>query len=76
MYHIIDGVVYKRGYKLPYLRCVHPAQVKGILQEFHEGFCGSHVGGRALSRRALLQGYYWLMMVRDSQEYVRLCDKC
>ena len=26
-YHVIDGVLYKRGYRLPYLRCVHLAQV-------------------------------------------------
>ena len=75
-YHIINGVLYKHGYRLQYLRCVHQTQVQEILQEIHEGICGSHIGGRALSRRALLQGYYWPTMVRDSQEYVRRCDKC
>ena len=53
-YHVINGTLYKRGYILPYLRCVHPTQVGAILSEIHGGICGSHVGGRALSRRALL----------------------
>ena len=75
-YHVIDGALYKRGYTLPYLRCVHHTQIGTILSEIHEGICGSHIGGRALSIRALLQGYYWLTMARDSQEYVKHCDKC
>ena len=68
-YHVINGMLYKRGYTLSYLRCIHPTQVKDILQEIHKGICGSHIGGRALSRKTLLQGYYWPTMARDSQDY-------
>ena len=53
-YHVINGVLYKRGYSIPYLQCIHPAQVMGILQEIHEGVCCSHIGGRSLFRIALL----------------------
>ena len=63
-YHIINRVLYKRRYTLLYLRCVHPTQVRDILQEIH-------IGGRALSRRALLQEYYWPTMARDLQDYVK-----
>ena len=45
-YHIINGVLYKRGYTIPYLWCDHLAQVIDILQEIHEGVCDSHIGGR------------------------------
>ena len=75
-YHLMDGVLYRRGYALPYRKCVHPTQVKAILQEIHEGVCSSHIRGRALSRRALLQRYYWPTMARDSRDYVSKCDKC
>ena len=75
-YHIINGVLYKRGYRFPYLWCVHSTQVGDILQDIHEGICGSHIGGWALSRGALLQGYYWPTMTRDSHDYVKWCDKC
>ena len=61
-YHVIDGALYKRGYTLPYLRCVHPTQIGTILSEIYKGICGSYIGGRALSRRVLLQGYYWPTM--------------
>ena len=30
-YHFINGVLYKRGFTIPYLRFVHPTQVAGIL---------------------------------------------
>ena len=65
-YHTINSILYKRGYTLVYLQCIHPTQVKDILQEIHRGVCGSHIGGQSLSKRALLQGYYWPTMAWDS----------
>ena len=34
-YHLIDVMLYNRGFTIPYLRCIHPNQVTGILQEIH-----------------------------------------
>ena len=48
---------YKRLYLGPYLLCVHPEAVETLLEELHEGVCGSHTGGRSLSHRTLTQGY-------------------
>ena len=31
-YHIINGILYKRGCTLLYLQCMHPTQVKDILE--------------------------------------------
>ena len=45
--------LYKRSFSVPYLLCVHPGAVELILEELHEGICGSHTGGRSLSHRAL-----------------------
>lgn len=42
-----------------YLHCVLPDKVQGILFEIHEGICGSHVGERSLTHRAISQGYWW-----------------
>ena len=38
-------VLYKRGFKGPDLRCVGPEEARLIMQEIHEGTCGSHSGG-------------------------------
>ena len=55
LYHLMNEVLYKKGFTIPYLQCIHPTQVIGILQEIYEGVCRSHIGGQALSKRALLQ---------------------
>ena len=52
-----DRKLYKRSFFGPYLFCVHPETSESLLEELHEGVCGSHTGGRSLSYRALTQGY-------------------
>ena len=52
-----DHKLYKRSFSWPYLLCVHPEQTESLLEEMHEGICGSHTGGRSLAHRALTQGY-------------------
>ena len=52
-----DSKLYKRSFSGPYLLCLHPDATKLILEELHEGICGSHIGGRSLSHRAITQGY-------------------
>ena len=48
-----DRKLYKRSFSGPYLLCVHPEASELLLKELHEGVCGSHIGGRSLSHRAL-----------------------
>ena len=54
-----DQKLYKCFFFGPYLLCIHPEASKLLLEELHEGICGSHTGGRSLSHRALTQGYWW-----------------
>ena len=71
-----DRNLYKRSFSGPYLFCVHPEASKSLLEELHEGVCGSHTGGRSLFHRALTQGYWWPNMQKEAQEYVKKCDQC
>ncbi|XP_075645832.1 uncharacterized protein LOC142617006 [Castanea sativa] len=66
--------LYRRSYAGPYLLCVHPEAVEPLLEELHEGVCGSHIGGRSLAHRAMTQGYWWPSMQKTSQEYAKKCD--
>ena len=68
--------MYKRSFSGPYLLCVHLDASESLLEEPHEGVCGSHIGGRSLSHRAITQGYWWPDMQKEAQEYVRKCDQC
>ena len=54
-----DSKLYRRSFSGPYLLCVHPEQTESLLEEMHEGICGSHTRGRSLAHRAITQGYWW-----------------
>lgn len=68
--------LYKCSFSRPYLLCIHLEVVEPLLEELHEGICGSHIGERSLSYRALTQGYWWPSMQEGAQDYVRKCDQC
>ena len=48
-----DQKLYKCSFSGPYLLCVHSEAVELLLEELHEGICGSHTGSRSLPHRAL-----------------------
>ena len=48
-----DHKLYKCSYSRPYLLCIHPEAVELLLEELHEGICGSHIGGKSLSHRVI-----------------------
>ena len=68
--------LYKRSFLGPYLLCVHPEMTKSLLENLYEEICGSHTGGRSLAHRVITQGYWWLNMQREAQEYVKKNDQC
>ncbi|KAM2585026.1 hypothetical protein TB2_045945 [Malus domestica] len=74
-YLIINDQLYKRGFNLPYLRHLTPAEAETVLQEIHEGVCGDHAGSRSLAHKAFRQGYYWLTLHQDAMRISRSCDK-
>ena len=51
--------LYKPSISGPYLLCVPPDTTESLLEELHEGICGSHTSGRSLAHRAITQGYWW-----------------
>ncbi|KAM2032989.1 hypothetical protein ACFX1T_014941 [Malus domestica] len=75
-YLIINDQLYKRGFNLPYLRCLTPAEAETVIREIHEGVCGDHAGSRSLAHKAFRQGYYWPTLHQDAIIISRSCDKC
>ncbi|XP_074351889.1 uncharacterized protein LOC141691042 [Apium graveolens] len=45
-YSLIEGLLYKRSFIIPYLKCLRPLEVKEALKEAHEGICGQYLGGQ------------------------------
>ncbi|XP_068498244.1 uncharacterized protein [Phaseolus vulgaris] len=75
-YTLVDGKLFRHGYAHPILYCVSGEQCTQIMTELHEGLCGSHIGDRALSSKAIRAGYYWPTMREDCTRYVQRCKQC
>ncbi|XP_074377075.1 uncharacterized protein LOC141718597 [Apium graveolens] len=50
-YSLIECLLYKRSFFIPYLKCLRPLEADEALKEAHEGICGQHLGaGPSLTR--------------------------
>ncbi|XP_071906208.1 uncharacterized protein [Coffea arabica] len=75
-YALTHGVLYRKSYLQPWLKCVTPEKGNYVLRELLEGICGNHVGPRVLAKKGILAGYYWPTIFRDSAELVARCKSC
>jgi ribonuclease HI len=75
-YVLIGGILYRRGYIEPLLKCLTNSESECVLKEIHEGICGNHSGSRMLAHKATRAGYYWPTMNKDLVRLVQHCDKC
>ena len=75
-YTMIGQDLYRRGYSTPLLKCLNKEQSQYVLQEIHDGACGSHSGARTMAAKVIRAGYYWPTVHGDSADYVKKCKKC
>ncbi|KAG8483053.1 hypothetical protein CXB51_021946 [Gossypium anomalum] len=75
--YVLDGdILYKRRKDQVLLRCVDAVEAKLILEEVHEGVCGTHANGFMMARQIMRFGYYWATMEGDCINYTKKCHKC
>ncbi|KAG8488270.1 hypothetical protein CXB51_018004 [Gossypium anomalum] len=75
--YVLDGeILYKRRKDQVLLRCVDAVGAKKILEEVHEGVCGTHANGFTMARKIMRFGYYWSKMEGDCISYAKKCHKC
>ena len=73
---ILNDALYKRGFSMPYLKCVDKDEAKYILKEIHEGICGDHAGPKSLVSKVIQTDFFWPTTQVDAVELVKKCDKC
>nr|GEZ06285.1 reverse transcriptase domain-containing protein [Tanacetum cinerariifolium] len=73
-YELIEGILYKRSFITPWLRCVGPVQAEYVMKEIHEGSCNMHAGPRSVVAKAIRLGYFWPTMHKDAQDMIRKCS--
>ncbi|XP_071688260.1 uncharacterized protein [Rutidosis leptorrhynchoides] len=76
MYMLRDGVLFKKSFTAPLLRCVGPSEAETIVREVHEGTCGMHAGFRTVVGKIMRLGYFWLSMYGDTKEIIKACASC
>ncbi|KAG8491686.1 hypothetical protein CXB51_014947 [Gossypium anomalum] len=75
--YVFDGnILYKKRKEQVLLRCVDAVEAKLILEEVHEGVCGTNTNGFTMARQIMRFGYYWSTMEGDCINYAKKCHKC
>jgi len=75
-YFLSGDILYKRSFDGMLMRCLNEKEARKVIEEVHEGSCGSHSSGHNMAKKILRMGYYWLKMETDCIDYVRKCHKC
>ena len=57
-------------------RCVSEVEVHSIIQHCHDLPCGGHAAASNTSSKILQCGFYWPMLFRNVQAYVKTCYLC
>ena len=75
-YILCRGQLYRRSYDDIYLRCLKKEEAEKVMEEVHQGICGSHMNGRMLAKKILRMEYYLNTMETDYVDYVKSCHDC
>ena len=70
-YALIRGVLYRKSFSGPLLRCLTEKETVEVLDAIHSGVCGNHSGGRSLAHKAITAGYFWPYMMQDAMKFVK-----
>ncbi|XP_075500042.1 uncharacterized protein LOC142538613 [Primulina tabacum] len=76
MFVFLNDVLYRRSYQGPLLKCLSENEVEYVLLEIHEGCCGEHLGGTALARKTILDGFWWPRVNKNAAQFVLSCKGC
>ncbi|XP_071718686.1 uncharacterized protein [Rutidosis leptorrhynchoides] len=76
MYLLNKGILYRKYFLGPHLRCLNPTQAESIIREVHEGMCALHSGHKIVASKIMRLGYYLPSMYRDVAEVIRKYQLC
>ena len=71
-----EGVLYKKEKDQVLLRCIDSSEASRIVEDIHQGVCGTHANRHRMTKQVMKAGYYWLTLESDCIKYDRKCHKC
>ncbi|KAL3690876.1 hypothetical protein R1sor_004527 [Riccia sorocarpa] len=75
-YELKNGILFKMGSDKELRRCLESYEVGGVIESLHSEASGGHYAMKNTVKKILAAGYWWPMMFKDTQEYIRRCDAC
>jgi hypothetical protein len=76
MYHLIDGILYRRGVNGMMMKCISREEGIQLLQDIHSGVCRSHSSCRSIIGKAFRHGFYWPTAKDDAMEVITKWKDC
>ncbi|XP_071727739.1 uncharacterized protein [Rutidosis leptorrhynchoides] len=73
MYTIENGVLYRKSYHGPLMRCVGPAEAEMIIEEVHRGSWALHSGYKTIASKIMRLGYFLPTLYHDVAKIVKRC---
>jgi ribonuclease HI len=75
-YVLIGDDLFYRTLEGLLLKCLGPVESNRLLQEVHEGTCGTHQSAHKMKWLIRRSGYYWPTMLQDCFKYYKGCQAC
>lgn len=72
---IVKGVLFRKSFSGPLLRCMTKSKANEVLNTIHSRVCGNHSVGRSLAHKAITFGYFWPYMMQDEKNFAKKCEK-
>jgi hypothetical protein len=73
---IVNGEIYKKSHTKILQRCIPTKHGRNLLEDIHSGVCGHHVSPRTLVEKDFQQGFYWPIVVADTNQVARTYEGC
>ncbi|XP_071694275.1 uncharacterized protein [Rutidosis leptorrhynchoides] len=71
MYIIQNGILYRKSYCGPMMRCVGLIEAEMIVDEVHNGVCALHSTYKTIAAKIMRMGYFWPSLYRDVAKIVK-----
>ncbi|XP_026443077.1 uncharacterized protein LOC113342923 [Papaver somniferum] len=75
-YEVREGILYRRSFLGPLMRCLSQEEGIEIMKSIHYGDAGNHSGTRSLAYKTRTQGYFWPYMHKDAKDISTRCEAC
>lgn len=76
-YALFDGILYKKSFLIPYLKCLRPLRLNLLRIEFMRKFVDITWGrGKSSTRQDYPIGFLYSNMLSDSKKFVKRHDWC